>query len=448
MTAREETYLEANKRYIVQPHTEPAEWASLGGRVMVEGRGMMVKDADGKEYVEACVPMIATSLGYGRKEIAEVAEAQMAKLHWYGLGRGFTHPKIGELAGKLADIVPASQKHFFFVNSGSEANDTAVKLCRLYWQNAGKTDKLKVISRFGSYHGNTIAMTSCTGIESRWAGFGPVLPEFIHIPAPYCYRCPFDKTYQNCDIDCAKALEVTIEKERADTIAAFISDIAQAGSGFPVPPPEYFPTVRKICSEHDVLFIADEVVHGFGRTGQWWGLQNWNVEPDIMVAGKAMTSGYAPMAMVSMSDDVYQGAVVKGQGFRHVFTFAGHPVSCAIAVKCIEIIQGEHLLENVIAVGKHLNSRLVEFQDLPYVGEVRSLGFTGAIELVKDKKTKERFAPAVDVVIEQALERGFIFSKGYKGTESIRIAPAYIATTRDIDNIIDQLIPLVANLKM
>jgi putrescine aminotransferase len=415
---------------------------------MVEGRGIMVKDSDGKEYVEACVPLVATSLGYGRKEIVEAAMTQMTKLHWYFSGSGFTHPRIGELAAKIAEVVPANQKRFFFVNSGSEANDTAVKLARLYWQNKGKKDKLKIISRFNSYHGNTIAMTSCTGMEPNWDGFGPLLPEFVHTSMQYCYRCPFNKEYPNCDIDCAKALEQTIEKEGEDTVAAFISDIAPSGSGFPVPPAEYFPMVKKICSEHNILFICDEVLHGFGRTGKWWGLQNWNVEPDMMVAGKAMTSGYLPMAMVTMSEDIYQGAVVRGHGFYHTFTFAGHPVCCAVAIKCIEIIQREHLLENITRVGEHLRRRLAEFKDFPHVGDVRCIGLTGAIELVKDKTTKERFSPerhAVDIVIEQALQKGFIFSKG---EESIRIAPAYIATIDDIDNIIDNLIPLVANLKM
>jgi len=446
MTMHEETYLEASKKYMVQPRADPLKWERFGGRVMVEGRGIMVKDSEGKEYVEACVPFVATSLGYGRKEIVEAAAAQMTKLHWYGLQPDFTHPRIGELATKLAEIVPANQKRFFFTNSGSEANDTAVKLARLYWLSKGKKDKLKIISRFNSYHGNTVAMTSCTGIESNWDGFGPLLPEFIHIPAQYCYRCPFGKEYPNCDIECAKALEETIEKEGEDTVAAFISDIAPSTFGFPIPPPEYFPMVRKICSEHNVLFIGDEVVHGFGRTGKWWGLQNWNVEPDMMTAGKAMTSGYLPMAMVTMSEDIYQGMV--GHGFHHTFTFTGHPVSCAVAINCIDIIQREHLLENITRVGEHLQRRLAGFKDFPYVGDVRSIGLTGAIELVKDKTTKEKFPPerhAVDVVIQQALQKGFIFSRAH---ESIRMAPAYMATMDDIDNIIDNLVPLVANLKM
>ena len=447
MTMHEETYLEASKKYVVQPHSKPSKWERVGGKVIVEGHGIMVKDSDGKEYVEACVPYVATSLGYGRKEIAEVAAAQMAKLFWYGLGPDFTHPKVGELAAKLAEIVPANQKRFFFTNSGSEANETAVEIVYHYWLKKGKKDKRKVVSRLNSYHGNTIAMASCTGIEASW-GFGPVLPEFIHIPEVYCYRCPFGKEYPNCDIDCAKALEKTIEKEGEDTVAAFISDIAPSVSGFPVPPPEYFPMVRKICSEHNVLFIGDEVVHGFGRTGKWWGMQNWNVEPDIMTAGKAMTGGYLPMALLTMSEDVYQGAVAETSDFYHIFTFGGHPVCCAVAIKCIEIIQREHLLENVTKVGKHLQLRLAEFKDFPYVGDARGIGLTGAIELVRDKATKERFPTerhAADVVVEQALQKGFIFARA---RETVRIAPAYIATITDIDNIIDNLIPLVANLKM
>jgi 4-aminobutyrate--pyruvate transaminase len=448
MNNRKQDYIKLDLDHLVHGFTDLAQWRRTGSPMIIaRGSGVMLEDIDGNRYLDGCVPATVNTLGHGRSDIAAVAAAQMQTLEFFDLIGGAVHPAVLELCERLSRV-SGSLQHFFFINSGSEANDTAISIARRYWVSRGKPEKTKIISRIPSNHGLTMTMRSVSGIELWWKGWGPGWEDVIHIPSPHPYRSPFGDGDASTGAAAAKALSDAIERVGAENVAAFIADPVPNSQGCIVPPYDYFPLVRKICSDRGILFIADEVLTGFGRTGKMWGLQNWGVEPDMMTLGKGITSGYVPMAAVAMSDDVFDVlATPPNSFFSHYISWTGHPVAAAVAAKCLDILREEKIVEHVAHLGKHIASRLQAFADMPAVGNVRGIGVMAAIELVADRKTKAAF-PAdrnpIPGILDELKRQGVLISS--RGN-SLYMCPPLVAKIEDIDTIFDRLTPLVAAVK-
>ena len=441
-----EALWEEDKEHMLHGAVPLDQFAERGSLILSEAHGMRVKDIHGKEYIDATSGAVSVNVGYGREEMAKAAMAQMMKQSYCPSYAGYASAISVEFAHRLAELTPPGLKRFFFTNGGAEAVETAIKIARFYWAKKGKKEKFKTISRQNAYHGTNLGAMSASGIAPLWTNFGPLVPGFIHIPAPYCYRCAFGKEYPNCNIECAKALADAIEQEGEDTVAAFIGEPVYGVGGCIPPPPEYWPEVRKICTEHNVLLIADEVMTGFGRTGKMFALQHWDVKPDLMAISKGIISSALPFGGVAIDEDIYQD-MLGPDPFYHIYTCGSHPVVCAVAMKNLEILLNENLVDRAATMGKYLLDRLSELRDLPHVGEVRGLGLMTAFEIVRDKATKTPFDLAlgvVDKVILAARQQGLI-CRGY--FTSLMLTPPLIVTTEDIDAIMDVLKPIVADLK-
>ena len=411
--------------------------------IISEGHGLILRDVYGKEYIDALSGAICVNLGYGCEELPEVAMAQMAQLSYLMNWSNFANTAAIEYAGKLAEFTPAGLDRFFFANSGSEANESAYKIARYYWMNQGKKSKTKIISRQHSYHGLNLASMSATGMERFHERFGPLIPGFIRIPTAYCYRCPFDKEYPDCKLECAEALAEAIDREGEGTIAAFVAEPIHGTSGTIVPPPEYWPRVTQICKERNVLLILDEVMTGFGRTGKNFACEHWNFFPDMMLMSKGIINAALPLSAVAITEKVFQG-MSSPNAFYHLYTCGGHPVCCAVAMKSLEILLRKKLVENSATVGEYMLERLKELGEYPHVGEVRGLGLFAAFEIVEDKKTRAPNSSMAKKLVAAAKDRGLIVRVA--GT-AIQVAPPLIATEDDIDKIMDILKPIVAELK-
>ena len=437
-------WMERDRKHLLHGGVPLDAFAEKGSEMIIsEGQGIILKDFRGKEYIDGLSGAICVNLGYGRKELAEVAMAQMAKLN-YSLGwSNFANTAAIEYASKLAESTPDGLDRFFFANSGSEANESAYKIARFHWIRQGKEGKTKIISRQHSYHGLNLASMTATGMERFHTKMGPLVPGFIRIPTAYCYRCAFDKQYPGCGLECSEALADTIDKEGEDTIAAFFGEPVIGTAGTIVPPPEYWSRVRQICTERNILLILDEVMTGFGRTGKMFACEHWDITPDMMLMSKGMINSALPLSAVALSDKVFQG-MLGPDAFYHLYTCGAHPVCCAVAIKNLEILIRENLVENSAKVGKYMLQRLNEFQEYPYIGEIRGLGLFGAFEIVQDKETRAPDGKLAKKLVADAREQGLIVRVA--GT-AIQIAPPLITTEADIDQIVDILRGVVAGLR-
>jgi len=422
------------------------------GIVTEKSHGIYFQDTEGKEYIDGASQLLCVNLGYGQREIIDAAHKEMAKLQYGMLFHGFSNKAIIECGQKLSELVPPGLDHFSFTTGGSESIDSALKLARLYWRASGSS-KYKIISLYDSYHGITSGALAATG-SGKGAyerGVGSLMPGFIHIPSYYCYRCTFGLEYPGCNIRCARFLAEVIEKEGSDSIAAFIAEPELGVGGMIAPPPEYWPTVREICTKYDVLLIADEVMTGFGRTGKMFAIEHWGIKPDMMALAKGITSAYLPFGAVAFSSAIWEA--LKGRNFV-AYTYAGHPVCAAAAIKTMEIYVRDRVVENAAEVGKYALERLRrDFEPLPCVGDANGLGLMLGMEIVADKDTRRLFDPKLNVMQklqDQALDKGlFLRMAGISGTPSDRIvfAPPLVATTHEVDKALDILYPIVADLK-
>jgi len=409
--------------------------------VLVGGNGATIQDATGCHYLDGLSGLWNTILGHGREELVEAAAQQMRQLAFCSTYSGLANVPAIELAARLKTLAYDGLTATFFTVSGADANESAFKTARFYWRRQGKPDKVKTLSLEHGYHGLTLAAMSATGLSGYSNMFQPVVPHFVHVRAPYPYRCDFAASGEGPGAAAARMLEETIRHEGADTVAAFIAEPVQGAGGVIVPPDDYFPRVREICNRHEILFIADEVITGFGRTGQWFALSHWGVQPDIMTFAKGVTSAYLPLGGMMVGQRIAD-AIEEAppmQRWMHASTYSGHPVCCAVALRTLEIIEAEKLVDRVAELGRYMLNRLHELYDLDSVGEVRGLGLIAAVELVADRATKAVFDPALRVgerVRRHAQQAGLIVRN--RG-DIINLAPPFVISEGQIDEMVSIL---------
>jgi putrescine aminotransferase len=383
----------ADAAHHLHPFTDTKALAEAGGsRIITRAEGVWLTDSEGEKILDGMAGLWCVNLGYGRKELAQAAYDQMLELPFYNTFFKTATPPSVELSEKLARITPEGLNHVFYGSSGSDANDTIVRMVRHFWNLHGKTSKKIFISRNNAYHGSTMAAASLGGMAAMHGQGDLPLPGFEHVMQPYWYGLGGGLSPDELGLKAAEALENRILVLGAQNVAAFIGEPVQGAGGVIIPPRTYWPAVQEICRKHDILLIADEVICGFGRTGNWFGSETFDIQPDIMTLAKGITSGYLPLSAVMVGERVSSKLIEDGGEFYHGFTYSGHPVCCAVALENIRLMEEEKIVERVRDdVGPYLQSRLGSLSDHPLVGEVRGVGLLGAIELVKDKATHERF---------------------------------------------------------
>ncbi len=377
----------------LHPFTDHKSLRTGGARVIVRGEGPYIFDSEGQRILDGMAGLWTTNVGYGRKALAEAAYTQMLELPYYNTFFRTTHPPVVALARKLAEIAPANLNQVFFGSSGSESNDTAIRLIRHYWVLKGEPKRRIIISRKNAYHGSTIAAGSMGGMAHVHAHSYPVYEGFRHIVDPYWYGEAKDgETPEAFGLRAARALEEEILAAGPENVAAFAGEPVQGAGGVKIAPETYWPEVQRIVDKYGILLLADEVITGFGRLGTWFASQHYGLKPHLMTFAKAATSGYLPLSGVIVHDEIAGALMAHEDDFHHGYTFSGHPVACAVALKNLEIMEEERLVPRVKEfAGPALAKMLGRFKDHPLVGEVRSIGLLGAIELVADKRTRRRF---------------------------------------------------------
>src|SRR5438128_3251669 len=439
MTIDLEKIIKTDQEHFVHPqfhpndHKQPFVWVS--------GQGAKLRSADGREFIDGLACLWNVTLGHGRKELAQAAMRQMEQLAFTSSYIGHTNIPAVQLTEKLSQLCYPSINHFFFSSGGADANDTAIKTARFFWNSHGKPEKLKIISREHGYHGVTLGAMNATGIPAFWQMFSSKLPGFVHIPSPYPYRYVSNNPSVSQGRAAADELEKAILGEGPDTVAAFIAEPVQGAGGLIVPQDDYFPRIREICNKYDVLLISDEVITGFGRTGKWFGLEHWKVEPDIFSFAKGITSGYLPLGGIGVADRIYKvmAEVPPERRWMHAFTYSAHPTCCAVALATLDILEREGLVEAAGHKGKRLLDGLTQLASLEHVGDVRGLGLMCGVELVEDKATKRPFPSARKLgarVLQECSRRGLV---SRVKDDIFVLAPPFVVTDAEIDRIVNIL---------
>jgi adenosylmethionine-8-amino-7-oxononanoate aminotransferase len=419
------------------------------GRIVIErAEGCHIWDTEGNRYLDALSALYCVNIGYGPwPEIAEAAKRQIEQLPFFTNWVGFATPPALELSDKLTELVPIDVGRIFFVGGGSEANETALKVARQYHRLRGQPTRYKFVSRRSAYHGTTFGALSINGSPSLRQQFEPLVPGCLHAPTPYRYRCPYCSEQPACTLRCADEIDDIVVSEGPETVAAVILEPVQNSAGSITPPPGYFERVREICDEHGLLLIADEVICGFGRVGDWFGSTRYGIEPDMMTLAKAITSAYAPLGAVVARPNVVEPFFSDATtAFTHGITFGGHPLSCAIALANLEIYEREDLIGRVQRYMGELRGRCEQLvADHPMVGEVRGDGYFYSLELVKDKETKETFTPAErDELIKKFLtprarELGVYMRFDDRGETCAQFSPPLVAGPEEFDEMVGVL---------
>lgn len=378
--------------HYLHPFTDHHELGGKGSRIITSADGVYITDSDGNRILDGMSGLWCVNLGYGRQDLVEASTRQMQKLPYYNSFFQSSHPPAIELSELLGEVSPEGFNHTFFTGSGSEANDTVIKLVRRYWDLVEQPSRKIIISRKNAYHGSTIAAGSLGGMSEMHKQTGMLLPGIEHIDQPYYFELGGDLTEDEFGLKQARLLEQKILEMGAENVAAFIGEPVQGAGGVIIPPDSYWPEIQRICKEYDILLIADEVITGFGRLGEWFGSQRLGIEPDLMPFAKGVTSGYLPLGGVLVGDRIAEVVGRTGGEFAHGFTYSGHPVSCAVAIANIKALRDEGIIERVKEdTGPYFKREFARLADHPIVGEARSLGMVGAIELVSDKTSRQRF---------------------------------------------------------
>ncbi len=415
-------------------HRTPHEDIQNGVTIMVKGEGARVVDKKGKSYLDMVAGITRpVHVGYGREEVARAAYNQMCRLHYFSPG-GYANEPAMELADLLSEITPGKINRFTFECSGSEAVESAMKLAKHYHYFRGNKARYKVISRKGAYHGvNGFGVRALGIVMPMRHIMEPVAPGGVFVEPPYCYRCPFGLVYPDCDIKCARDLDRTIEFENPELISAFIGEPIMQGFGALAPPKEYWPIVREICAQYDILLIIDEVICGFGRTGKMFGVEHFEIQPDLLTMAKGITSGYIPLGATGCTDEVMEPI----EQFYHLHTYGNHPVACAAGLKNLEIMQKENLIQNSEEMGKYFLEGLKNLEKHATVGEVRGTGLWLAIDFTSDKKVRTPFPiNRVNNIVARAKQLGVLFkTMGF----ALEFAPPLIITKEEINEAVEVL---------
>ncbi len=423
----------------IHPFTAGAELAKKGARVITGARGVYLTDSDGNRILDAMAGLWCVNIGYGRDEIAEVAARQMRELPYYNTFFQTTHVPAIALAKKLAELVPGDLNHVFYAGSGSEANDTNIRLVRHYWAAKGKPDKKVIISRKNAYHGSTVAAASLGGMAAMHAQGGLPIPDIHHIDEPNWYAQGGDQSPEEFGLERARQLERAIEELGEDRVAAFIAEPVMGAGGVIIPPESYWPEIQRICDEHEILLIADEVICGFGRTGNWFGSDTFGIRPDIMTIAKGLSSGYAPIGGSMVSDEVAQ-VIAEAGDFNHGYTYSGHPVSAAVALENLRILEEEAIIDTVRDdIAPYLAEKWQQLADHPMIGEARIVGMVGSVALSPDKANRAPFATPPGTVGTICRDRCFANNLVMRHVgDRMIISPPLVLTRDDVDTLIER----------
>jgi 4-aminobutyrate--pyruvate transaminase len=430
---------------VLHPYTDLKMHAEIGPVIITRGEGVRVWDDTGKEYIESVAGLWCAALGFSNERLAKAAYNQMMKLPFYHAFTAKSHEPLIDLSEMLIQRAPVPMSKVFFANSGSEANDTAIKMVWYYNNALGRHAKKKMIGRIKGYHGITLAAASLTGLAANHRSFDLPLPGFLHTMTPHHYHDAHPgESEEDFATRCADALEKLILAEGPDTVAAFIAEPVMGAGGVIVPPRTYFPKMQAVLRKYDVLMIADEVICGFGRTGSYWGSQTFEIEPDILTCAKALSSSYLPISAVMVNDKVFQGLASESHvigTFGHGYTYSGHPVPAAVAIETLKIYDEMDIVNRVRTVGPTLQSELRRrFGDHELVGEIRGVGMIAAIELVADKAAHRNFDPALKIgarLVKLAEAHGVIGRS--MANDTIAFSPPLIITPEEIGIMLDRM---------
>jgi putrescine aminotransferase len=429
--------------HYLHPFTDYKALAAKGARIITRAEGVYIYTSDGQKILDGMSGLWCVALGYGRKELSEAAYRQMQELPYYNsFFQCSTTPAI-ELARLLKDVTPPQFNHVFYTGSGSEANDTMVRLVRRYWQLLDQPERNVIVSRWNGYHGSTVAGASLGGMKPMHEQMGPngAVPGIVHINQPYWFGEGGDLTPAEFGLRCARELEAKILEVGAHRVAAFIGEPVQGAGGLVIPPETYWPEIQRIVDKYGILFVSDEVICGFGRTGQWFGCEHYGTRPDFMTLAKALSSGYLPIGGLMVGDRVANVLIDKGGEFFHGFTYSGHPAACAVAIANLEVFRRERIVERVREeTAPYLASRWQELAAHPLVGEARSLGLLAAIELVADKSSRRFFEPRGEVGLrmrDNCTRNGLVMRAT---RDTLFVAPPLVISRSEIDELLSKVV--------
>ena len=427
----------------LHPYTNLKKFQDSGPLIITRGKGVRVFDENGKGYIEGLAGLWCTALGFGEQRLVDAATRALEQLPFYHSFGGKVAAATIDLAEKLIDLAPVPMSKAIFSNSGSEANDTAIKIIWYYNNALGRPRKKKIISRHKAYHGVTVATGSLTGFANNHRDFDLPIDRILHTSCPHYYRFSENgETEEEFASRCAEELEKLIIGEGPDTVAAFFAEPVMGAGGVIVPPVTYFEKIQEVLKRYDILFIADEVICGFGRTGNFWGSQTFNLKPDMMTTAKALSSAYLPISALLVSEPIYQAMVQESEKigiFGHGFTYSGHPVAATVALEAIAIYEERNILDHLRRVGPGFREGLRRFADHPLVGEVRGVGLIGGVEIVQDKASRKPFAPSdgVGPYLSDKLQEHGVITRVIGDTAAF--APPLIITADEIGEMLDSL---------
>ncbi|QGY00047.1 aspartate aminotransferase family protein [Roseovarius faecimaris] len=422
----------------LHPFTHGSDLAKKGVRVITRASGSTLTDSEGNEFLDAMAGLWCVNLGYGRPELAEAAARQMKELPYYNTFFQTTHVPAIALSARIAELTPGDLNHVFFASSGSEANDTNMRLVRTYWEQKGKPSKKIIISRKNAYHGSSMGSASLGGMSAMHAQGGLPIPDVHHIEQPHWYAEGGDMSPEEFGLERARQLEQAIHDLGEDNVAAFIAEPIQGAGGVIIPPETYWPEIQRICDAHEILLIADEVICGFGRTGKWFGSQTLDIRPDIMTIAKGLSSGYQPIGGSVVSDEVAR--VMDECEFAHGYTYSGHPVACAVALENLRILDEEGIVERAgTETAPYLKEKWETLTDHPLVGEARIAGLMGSIALTPHKESRAKFAAEAGtaglICREACFGNGLVMR--HVGDRMV-ISPPLVITKDEVDTLIER----------
>lgn len=428
-----------DREHYLHPFTDHKELGEKKSRIITRADGVYIYDADGKQILDGMSGLWCVNAGYGREELVQAAADQLRELPYYNSFFQCAHPPSIELSLVLQEVTPAQFKRVFYTGSGSESIDTMIRMVRRYWELQGQPERQTIIARVNAYHGSTVAGASLGGMKAMRSQGGVTLPGIEHVAQPYWFGSDRTLSPEEFGLEVARELEKTIAAIGVDKVAAFVAEPVQGAGGVIIPPTTYWPEIQRICDEHGILLVTDEVICGFGRLGEWFGADYYDVKPDLMTFAKGVTSGYLPLGGVMVSDRVADVMIDKGGEFFHGFTYSGHPASCAVAIANIRIMQRENLIERVKTdIGPYLQEKWSALSDHPIVGETRMVGLMGALELVADSSSLERFDEDIGI---GTICRDFLVENGLimrAVGDTIVVAPPLVLSHAQADELIEK----------